>query len=217
MSAVLLLQLSKWGRRQPFQQHKIAPRTHSSCSLSICQHTPIWSTLFRSPQTRSSIHTPAHPPHQTDTCLSHAAHLSLIGLSVFSSLGCLAVCQCWVSQYLHVNPHQWSHNKLTHTHTHTLAGSQVTGEQSHTSVQWSWYWRESCHQHYLSEIKTEVSLNLYSAIWNVIFFWAKRKLKGCVSVIHQMCGGWIMQPNNLFFHVNVQWWKRHSQLQNENK
>lgn len=118
-------------------QHKIVLRTHSTGSLSICQHTPTRPTLFRSPQTWSSIHT------KTDTWTSHTAHLSLIGLSVLSSPGSLAVCQCRGSQYHHVNPHRWSHNKLTNTHT----GAQVTGEQS--SHQDS----ESYHQHCLSEWK----------------------------------------------------------------
>lgn len=84
MFTMLLLQLSKWGRRQPwFQQRKIFPRTHSSGSISICQHPP------PAPKTHSVPYPnlPSAPPPthhmKTDTSSSHPAHLSLIGLSVF--------------------------------------------------------------------------------------------------------------------------------------
>lgn len=35
----LLLQLSKWGGKQSFQEHKMFPIRHFADSLSICQHT----------------------------------------------------------------------------------------------------------------------------------------------------------------------------------
>lgn len=77
------------------------------------------------------------PTHRmkTNTTSSLAAHLCLIGLSVFPSL---AAGQCWGRWYLHVNPHHRSHNNLTHTDTHTHAR---TGPQVTTSVQQGcWYW-----------------------------------------------------------------------------
>lgn len=119
-------------------QHKIVLRTHSSGSLSICQHTPTWPTLFHSPPTRSSIHTPAHPPHRNRHLLESRGSPLFNWLVYFFVPRLLCSVPASRESISPCQPPpvitQQTHN--THTNTPTHAGSQVTGEQSHTSVQW---------------------------------------------------------------------------------